>query len=1326
MKLTCNTCGHTEDYGDVGQTAECSSCKAILDPRISTQDMRLRPDTLTHLRHGGRAGPPTTETFADDAEDASDTLNTDGVGLMTRPVVADRLAALHRFLDANCMALFEAEDYVALRVRLARANRLHEHTALRELADMLDGLATRRVREVELDIARALEAGELDTARTLFALFQRMTDDATAVRRLAGKVAEATLALREAQEAQAIFDDAQRFAREERPLSLKQALKRFQMLIDGWGDRFSRLPVSFDRLVLERDRVQVLLEQAEGYQNIQETAVAIAMANKRVDEIIQIRKDYAADLENGRLDPVHVQDKIVELTDSLHAMLDGLVTDHLDEIDRAAGRPEYAEDHLRRLEQHREHWKYLSDPVRHRAESAYARVAELVERRKLVRDKTRAAQKLIESNHPVEAIRQLQLLSGLHGDLELDLGADIQLAVGMIARRASRLADGIDEAFDDDAFGGEDIERTMAKMRAEAERLEEVAEVAPQVEPVLERLLGGLKRGRGLLKSIERTRRALVDIERLIDEGHRGQAKQLLDDLERPESGPVPAQCRDEVDRLRKQLDIARAVDAVAAELEHLAATDRARALEHAMAHADDPACRAFIAQHRFEVAFQEVAALEEQGEDRAALARASELARSAPPELRDFARAEFERLTRVEQHAAWVHDILEAARQAEAEGRLDQIWTRFDEKLEVGRSLRQDWQRLRTAAIDAASTSLRAKLDQALQMAQAARARWMAESGLDDEPLYVRHGIQDPGRAAARAHLDEALEAVESVKLDAEFLRKRERESIPRELVHLIDSVDVEARLCGVEDRLDRADFAEARALLPDSSEPRWGRCRARIERLEFGWRFVQAILALDEDTARALLEAYPAERAAERARGAELLALLQVANDALGHTAASVAARLDRVRKALIAVEAIPEDRPDHAVLAPMRGRLEDALVRLVRERFDEFNADRLPGAVFLQFELLRQLLMRDALRARPLVDMQRVVAPRLQPGAETLLTWLDRHRGALERLPTDEIKSLQERLGLMRDAMFGTRKPDDRFVAAMQEVEAAWARANEQKDARERRDALVAAAIEEMDIGKLREAADLEREGGIADKRAHQMVRSWGQAEKLVEAIEEALSRMRFDDLEAHLGQLEHLDVPHRDRATFRHPVIRGRSLSSGAAGIREILDDLRAESRQRRAEREQAVIDKEARIEAVRAQMQQVACECPSKGGADAIRAYVQAVAPALIEGIRTLRGELQRLGSGAEAGERTVDTVDSLLQKLPPTDPREFVAALHGLCARFLEDYDYLLKLSAGSSNREVVAQRAHIEEIERRWRGCNAPALGWLIRDLSRAWRPRA
>lgn len=1347
MELECPVCNHREDYGEVGESATCVRCGAVIDPLASTLDGRTIPDLARSgaLRSSPRGttlvGASSRSTASD--ETAGPTSAPPRTGeFVSRAMVSAALAALDEHLEKGWLTLVESEDYVTLLSRLARARRLRGHVAITEAAQLVERLASRRADECEQEMQRAIEAGDLEAAQLTLTRLQSMTEQASRLDRAAARVSEACWQRSMQADADGMLDEARALASPPQPPSnLKRALKLFDVLLDRIGQKqYPHLQNRFELIREERTQVAEQLQQAQTHQSNLETAVAMG----KVDDLIELEAMYRKDLEVGRLDRQHVEAQLDLLATRIRQEVDRTLEGHLEEVDEYMANARNAEVALARLDENRDRWPYLSPPLRRRVEQRAEGLRELVERRRVVMDRCAEARALIEQGNHAEALVRLQLETTLHADLQIDVGQEIEVAVGILTRRIDRSLQRVDEDLEDDLLDIGEIDTLLARTRAHVEELEPAAGVVEALDALSERASDAVARMRRLKRSIVRTDEQLADIRALVEQGRRQQAETLLADF----ADNVPPQRKYEVTRLKTKLDVAIAADEVVSQLRRLAVRDRDDAIEWALSHDQVPECRAFLAHVRFDTVFAEVQSLEQDGRYRAALARAAEMLPDAPEQVRGLVEREIERLTRIEADADRVTDILERARRAESKGQIGEAWTLFDEGLAIGRGVRAEWHRLRASAVEASSEALRRQFDDATFATKERLRLWGAESGFDDAPLYTGYAAgAGARRAEARPHLDEALEHIETLRPVLRLLAERDDASTPPDLTHRADAFRLEATLGRVEDCLDRALFDAAEALLTEhSSDPRLARAQARIRRLAFSHGFTRALQGFDAPTAERLIAEYASPDGPEALTGAEILrgcrsALILAAPERQGaatqpspppptdaaftpstRTTASdpsTMSALDDHRDALRALDRLVKRMPAaNPLVAPLRRHLEAELGRLVELTFEGFGREELPGAVFLEYELMHRLLVIDELRPRTLLDLQKVVAARLQAGADELFDWIEQHVPVSRLLP-EEVRALQHRLTLLRQAMFGAREPDERFDAATERLKSAWAQANEQEDARKRRDALLRRANDGLDLNLLRDAARIEQNGLVGDQRASAMVPLWERAEASVSAIYEALSVRSFDEVEEGLAELERLGAPHGTRIVFPDPFQPDRQLEPGTAGVRAVLNDLRAAERRRLKQRDDAIEESRGRIAALWDTVRDVASRCPIGQGPHALELYVGQAAPALLEAVERLRAELSALLAETTGTDQTANTVDALMSRLPPAETVAIQRLVRDYCRQFIEDFSALVAWTQ-SMDLTLVEQRDSIETIVRRWR--NVASVQRMGRSLSRAW----
>lgn len=1324
MELECPVCSHREDYGEVGESATCTRCGAVIDPLAATVQSAMPAELV---RAGERPGGLKTQPWgagsfladmAPRSRDPGDGAAPPRTGeFIPRPVVFAALAALEGQLEPGWGALLDAEQYVTLRSQLARVHRLGGQATVAEAGRLVERLAARRADECEADIHRLIESGHLDEAHPLISRLQAMTEQGARLDRIAARLSEARWQQTVRAEADAMLAEARELAAPPHPPArLKRALKLFDALLDRIGQgQYTHLENRFDLIKEERTQVADLLQQAQTLQSNLETAVAMG----KLDDQIELIELYRRDLNVGHLDRSHVEAQIELLTTKIRQQMDATLEAHLDEVEAFMANPRNAEVALARLDENRDRWVHLSPPVLRRAEQRHRTLTEFVQRRRDVIARCREAQRLIEQGQHADAIVRLQIEATLHAELQIDVDQEMEIAVQSLARQVRRALDRVERDLDDEALHASELDELLVQAKEQVKALELVVGIVEDLDALEARAQEMVGRVRRLKQRLTRSDELLADVQSLMQEGRRAQAEALLNAFV-----DVPTQRRHAVAQQKSKLDMVIAAAEVVAELRRLIATDRPAAVEWAARHDQVPECRAYLAHARADDVFRAIQDLEAQGDYHAALGRAKEIEVDASPEMRAMVEREIRRLDQVEQHASQIGEILEMARAAQAEGRLDQVWTLFDAELYIGRAHRAEWHRLRTAAIIAAATRLSEVLARASETVRDALSRWLSESGLDDEPLYTGYGQDDARRLEARFHLDEALGQIDATRPLAESISERDKAVLPRDLLHRLDRFAVEALLCLIEDLLDRAEFDEARALIPDdASDSRLIRARARIERLAFSRRFARALDEFDRPTAERLIAEYRAPDSPEAIAARELVRSAQNALDLLAGTGDEQPPQeaLTRQREALVELARLEARMPSsRGSLAGVRHRIEELLGRTTEAAFAAFDRDPLPGAVFLQYELLHRLLVVRELQVRPLLDLQEMVAERLGAGGEALLEWV-RYQLSRSRRP-EEIQAIEHRLGLMRRATFGDEEPDERFRESWETVRRAWLQANAQEDARIRRDELLQQALDALDLERLRDAAHLEGDGFVGDQRAMKMLPRWEAAHARISAIGEALSLRTFDEVERGLAELDALGTPHAAQVVFADPFHAGRTLPPGTIGVRAVLNEFRAAEERRRRERERAVEFARTRIDDLWQSIRQMASLSPMGGSSSELQHYVSARAPALLGTVTQLRAELEGLTTGSGTAERMADTVDTLVAQLPTADIEGIERLLTERCRDFARDFRELAAKTQ-TLDAALIDQREQIEAIGRRWPG--VASIQRMVDTLSRAWRRR-
>lgn len=426
-------------------------------------------------------------------------------------------------------------------------------------------------------------------------------------------------------------------------------------------------------------------------------------------------------------------------------------------------------------------------------------------------------------------------------------------------------------------------------------------------------------------------------------------------------------------------------------------------------------------------------------------------------------------------------------------------------------------------------------------------------------------------------------------------------------------------------------------------------------------------------------------------------------------GIDAAGLGALVEAHRRHAQLVAEHPQAAP---LLAPVRARLDDAIVRRVEVRFEALLRDPLPGGVVEGHRLLAGLIDEHTIRDPRLVRRRVAIErDRVRIGRETLEQL--EGQGAPEQLTTRQFIEIERRLDHLAAFV-----PDDdpQWLRCRKKLATLRTTRTRQRDANRRRDELVRRARESLDAAALDAACAMEIDGQVDGDEARRLLETWRRAEPIVAALGEAMAERAFDRVAPLLDALERSgSAAHVARVVLPDPFDHTRALPAGVARLREVLPRL--------AERAREVVAAQAReIEALDALLSgfddaitRVAADAPAGLEADpGYAAFVEGAvrwAAAQID-VLSRRVDAVRMGAdGASSGARR------LSGRLPPMDAASLTAALDARFRRYRADHRFVMA-RCQDSLPALRRERAALQAIRDRW--APLPELVRLVDELLR------
>ncbi|MCB9542508.1 MAG: hypothetical protein H6703_08680 [Myxococcales bacterium] len=1332
MNGRCEECGNPLPAGADGE-ARCTACERTLalpasalgegppptlelgqPPRTGPLFPRGRPafpdkpQRLTLPQPGRALAPvfPTRRPTEDDtALDRTQESKVDGAApeRVDRIEVAEALARLDSQLGPEWTDLLAADDFPALLVKLERARRIMPGPAVDDAVRRVRAGQRGRIAEALAEFDVRIKADELEQADAVLGRVRRMADDTDAVDRATAVLARAWDDRHATEEGRLKLDRARELAAPPHPpRRLKQALKLYEDLLRRL-DRYVGLRPAYELIKAERDEVERLVKAADQKESQRATAIAIG----RIDVLVATLADYTEAKASGRLEEDYAQARIEEIEHEIGEKLAAKVDEFLQDADEIAQNPRDAHIALERLREHERLWHYLPPARRGEVERRAESLVALIRRRDEVIARCEAATALIEKGEYVAAIRQLAIQRELHQSLQIDVRRPLEVAVAALEQRLERRLDGLAALFADPYIGDADLDRVQRSAAELREQVEPVATHVPSLAALQARAAEVERDARRLRGELARCDRELDRVRALLDDGQIARARRLIERLDES----IPPQRRADVTDLKDDLDLVIREDEVEGRLHVLALQDPDAALAWAERHPDNPACRQYRLHANAAGLLDEIREAELRGEHEKALMLATRLADQPPPALEGHVEAVVRHLERVIRDRAEVRRRIGILRDARGAGRLGEALGLFEGELTVPADLAGEWQTLREEALRVDAARLQAEVEAALAEARRGREAWQAAGWPDDDILAPPGSDADP--AATRAHIDDALRALESAASAAAALGRRRRAGTVETTLH---AVEVEQRVCRAEAALAQHDFESADAILGepgDPEDPRVARARARLRRLAFGRHFAHAIAAGELAEARELIEAYGARSSDEVLVAGRVFNCAQfIARQVLAASQLGAREAVGGLREAHRAhaqlVAAHPRAR---VVLRGLRGELDEAMIRAIDQLGAALDAEPLPGAIVEHHQTLEALIEDDGftderLRRRR-VELERDLLRTVRADLEHLESNTD-----LEILTVEQMHAVERRL----DHLVRFLADDDpQLERCRRRVRQHRTTRIRRREAERRRDALVRQAVEELRADALHEACALEQDGLVDGDLARQTLERWRRAEPIVAALEEAMAARAFDRLAHLLDALERTESqPHIARLTLRDP-FEGDELPAGISRLRELLPRLVAQDEElvaRRAEALRAIDDLVTRFHDA---ICLVAADAPAALDADPqYRAYLDGAVRWAHEQTATLSGRLRAAAADDAEASGLVRRVEA---RLPPGDPQALARFLDARFRAYRADHRFAMACSQAplSSLRQ---HREQLLQIRERWRGL--PDLLRLVDDLLR------
>lgn len=1235
----------------------------------------------------------TVETAVDGAEPEK----------VDRVEVAEALARLDAQLGAEWTDLLAQDAFPALLVKLERARRIMPGPVVDDAVRRIRAWQRRRIVEALAEFDVRIKADELDAADAVLSRVRRMADDTDAIDRATAALARAWDDRHATEEGRLKLDRARELAAPPHPpRRLKQALKLYEDLLRRL-DRYVGLRPAYELIKAERDEVERLVKAADQKESQRATAIAIG----RIDVLVATLADYTEAKASGRLEEDYAQARIEEIEHEIGDKLAAKVDEFLADADEIAQNPRDAHIALERLREHERLWHYLPAPRRAEVERRAESLVASIRRRDEVIARCEAATGLIEKGEYVAAIRQLAIQRDLHEALQIDVRRPLEVAVSALEQRLERRLDGLQALLADPYVGDEDLDRLLRATIELREQVEPVATHVPSLAALQARAADVERDARRLRGELAHCDRELDRVRQLLDGGQIARARHLIERLD----AAVPPQRRSHVTDLKDDLDLVIREDEIEGRLHMLALQDPDAALAWAEKHPDNPACRQYRLHAQSAGLLDEIRETELRGEYERALLLATRLADQPPPALAEHVEALVRHLERVIHDRAEVRRRIGLLREAQRAGRLGEALALFEGALAVPADLAGEWQTLREEATRVDAARLQAEVEAALAEARRCREAWQAAGWPDDDVLAP------PDAAAAtaegRAHIDDALRALESAASAAAALGRRRRAGTVETTLH---AVEVEQRVCRAEAALARHDYEAAHALLgapADDEDPRVARVRARLRRLAFGRHFGHAIAAGDLAEAREIIEGYGARSADEVHLAGRIFNCAQfIARQVLAASQLGVREAVEGLREAHRAHgQLVAAHPPARAVLVGLRGQLDEALIGAVDALGAALDAEPLPGAIVECHRVIEQLIDDDGftderLRRRR-VELERDLLRTVRADLEHLESNTD-----LEILSVEQMHEVERRLDHLARFLADDDPQLDRCRRRVRQHRTTRIR---RREAERRRDALVRQAVEELRADALHEACALEQDGLVDGDLARRTLERWRRAEPIVGALEEAMAARAFDRLAHLLDALERTESqPHIARVTLRDP-FEGDELPAGISRLREHLPRLVAHDEEIVARRVQALQTLDDLITRFHEAIAFVAADAPAALDADPrYRAYLDGAVRWATEQTETLAGRLR--AAAADDAEAT-DLIRRIEARLPPSEAQALARFLDARFRAYRADHRFAM----ACSQAPLLSLRQHreqLQQIRERWLGL--PDLLRLIDDLLR------